>query len=173
VRSAALSPIRLVASLPGVKITVTSTSSGQVRTASTQDTGGFLLPLLPPGLYKVKVSRQGFKTETFQQVRIAVTETAALNVKLEVGSVQQMVVVEAQPMQLDTTSSALGHVTDQRMVENLPLVTRNYTQILGLSPGVSGEVNNSAAIGRGDSSLSSATGATRLPAVRPTTTTFK
>src|SRR5439155_391783 len=60
--------------------------------------------------------------------------------------------------QLDTTSSALGHITDQRMVENLPLVTRNYTQILGLSPGVSGEVNNSAAIGRGDSSLSSSTG---------------
>src|SRR5207249_6761719 len=79
-------------------------------------------------------------------------------VKLEIGSVKEVVFVEAQPMQLDTTSSALGHITDQRMVENLPLVTRNYTQILGLSPGVSGEVNNSAAIGRGDSSLSSSTG---------------
>jgi hypothetical protein len=59
---------------------------------------------------------------------------------------------------VETNSSALGNVTDQRMVENLPLVTRNYTQILGLSPGVSGEVNNSASIGRGDSSQAASVG---------------
>jgi len=50
------------------------------------------------------------------------------------------VTVKAEPPQLETTSSALGHVTDERMVENLPLVTRNYTQILGLSRSL-GEVN--------------------------------
>ncbi|PYX00283.1 MAG: hypothetical protein DMG89_05020 [Acidobacteria bacterium] len=144
--------------LPGVGITVTNTSTGQVRTAATQGNGRYLVPLLPPGIYKVEASREGFKAATVEQVRITITETAALNVKLEIGSVKEVVFVEAQPMQLDTTSSALGHITDQRMVENLPLVTRNYTQILGLSPGVSGEVNNSAAIGRGDSSLSSSTG---------------
>src|SRR5947209_8732401 len=144
--------------LPGVSITATNADTGQVRTTTTQNNGRYLFPLLPPGVYKVEASREGFKTGTFEQVRINITETATLNIPLQVGAVREVVSVEAQPMQLDTVSSALGHVTDQRMVEALPLVTRNYTQILGLSPGVSGEVTNSAHIGRGDSSLSSATG---------------
>lgn len=144
--------------VPGVGITITDPNTGQVRTTSTRSNGRYLVPLLPPGVYKVEASREGFKTGTFEQVRINITETATLNIPLHVGSVREIVDVEAEPMQLDTISSALGHVTDERMVENLPLVTRNYTQILGLSPGVSGDVTNSAHIGRGDSSLSSATG---------------
>jgi len=144
--------------LPQVKVTVTSTETGQVRTTTTQGNGKYLVPLLPPGTYKVEATREGFKTATFDGVRINITETATLNLPLQVGAISEVVSVEAEPMQLDTTSSALGHVTDERMVEGLPLVTRNYTQILGLSPGVTGEVTNSAHIGRGDTSLSSATG---------------
>lgn len=144
--------------LPGVKISVTSGDSGQVRTTITQGNGRYLVPLLPPGLYKVEVQGQGFKTSTFEQVRINITETANLNVVMQVGAINEVISVQAEPMQLDTESSALGHITDEHMVEGLPLVSRNYTQILGLSPGVSGDVTNSAHIGRGDSSLSSATG---------------
>lgn len=144
--------------VPGVTVTMTSTTTGQVRSAQTQSNGRYLVPLMPPGVYRVSASRQDFKTAEFQQVQINITETTTLNVQLQIGSFREVMTVEAAPMQLDTSSSALGHVTDERMVANLPLVTRNYTQILGLSPGVSGEVNNSAAIGRGSSSLSSSTG---------------
>jgi len=144
--------------LPGVTVSVTNTSTGQTRGTVTQGNGRYLVPLLSPGVYKVEASREGFKTTTFDELRINVTETATLNLLLQIGAVKEVVEIEAQPMQLDTTSSALGHVTEQRMVENLPLVTRNYTEILGLSPGVSGDVTNSAHIGRGDSSLSSGTG---------------
>ena len=144
--------------LPQVKVTVTSTETGQIRTTTTQGNGKYVVPLLPPGVYKVEATREGFKTATFEGVHINITETATLNLPLQVGAISEVVSVEAEPMQLDTTSSALGHITDERMVQGLPLVTRNYTQILGLSPGVTGEVTNSAHIGRGDSSLSSATG---------------
>jgi len=144
--------------LPGVSVNVTNSSTGQTRSTVTQGNGRFLVPLLAPGTYKVEASREGFKTASFDGVRINITETATLNLLLQIGSVKEVVEIEAQPMQLDTTSSSLGHVTDQRMVENLPLVTRNYTEILGLSPGVSGDVTNSAHIGRGDSSASAATG---------------
>ena len=143
--------------LPEVTITVTSAETGQTRSAATQTNGKYLIPLLPPGVYKFEASRQDFRTSVVDQVRINVTETATLNLQLQVGSVKEIVIVESQPMQLETVSSALGHVTDERMVENLPLVTRNYTQILGLSSGVSGEVNNSADIGRGHTSLSAST----------------
>ncbi|HET7209084.1 MAG TPA: carboxypeptidase-like regulatory domain-containing protein [Terriglobales bacterium] len=144
--------------LPQAAVSVLNVGSGQERTTKTQNNGRYFVPLLPPGTYRVEVSQQGFRTAAYEQVRINITETATLNVQLQIGSVKETISIEAEPMQLETTSSALGHVTDERMVESLPLVTRNYTQILGLSPGVSGEVNNSAAIGRGDSSLSAATG---------------
>jgi len=144
--------------VPGVSVRVTSHATGQTRTATTQSNGGYLLPLLPPGEYTVETSAKGFKTVKFDDISVHVTETAPLNIRLEVGGATETVEVKDVPELVQTNSSALGSVTDQRMVQDLPLVTRNYTQILGLSPGVSGEVNNSASIGRGDSSQSAALG---------------
>jgi Carboxypeptidase regulatory-like domain len=144
--------------VPGVTVIVTSTNTGQTRTAVTQSNGKYLVPLLPPDLYKVEISSKNFKTAVFEQVRINVTETAPLNAQLQLGSFKEIMTIKAEPEQLNITDPALGHVTDQRVVENIPLVTRNYTQILGLSPGVSGEVNNGARIGRGETSMAAATG---------------
>ncbi len=144
--------------VPGVTMKVTSNETGQTRTAITQSNGTYLVPLLPLGEYRLETSAKGFKTVTFQNIPIHVTETALLDVHLQVGAITETVTVNDVPELVQTNSSALGSVTDQRMVETLPLVTRNYTQILGLSPGVSGEVNNSASIGRGDSSQAASTG---------------
>lgn len=144
--------------IPGVQVTVTSTATGQKRSVTTQSNGGYVVPLLPPGEYSVDASAKGFKSMLVKAVSIHVTETATADLRLEVGAVTEIVSVEDVAELVQTNSSALGSVTDQRMVESLPLVTRNYTQILGLSPGVSGEVNNSASIGRGDSSQAASTG---------------
>src|SRR6266566_3529752 len=144
--------------VPGVTMKVTSDETGQTRTAITQSNGTYLVPLLPLGEYRLETSAKGFKTVTFQNIPIHVTETALLDIHLQVGAITETVTVNDVPELVQTNSSALGSVTDQRMVETLPLVTRNYTQILGLSPGVSGEVNNSASIGRGDSSQAASTG---------------
>ena len=141
----------------GARIRATNQATGATRTVVTGSTGNYLVSLLPPGAYRVEASKPGFKLSTYPAVVVNVTETEALNVHLELGTADQTVEVQDRGELLQTESSALGQVTDQRMVENLPLVTRNYTQILGLSPGVSGEVNNSAAIGRGATSQGAAT----------------
>jgi hypothetical protein len=143
--------------VPGARIKVTNQATGASRTTVSSSTGNYLLPLLPPGSYRLEAGKEGFKLSTYPGIAVNVTETEALNVRLQVGTASETVEVQGTAQLLQTESSALGHVTDQRMVENLPLVTRNYTQILGLSPGVSGEVNNSAAIGRGNASQSAAT----------------
>jgi hypothetical protein len=144
--------------LPGATIKVTNAATGQTQTAVTQTNGAYVVPFLPVAVYRVEASGKGFKTEVFEKVEVNVTETKVVDIRLQVGSFTETVTVQAQPAPVETTSSALGNVTDQHMVDNLPLVTRNYTQILGLSPGVSGEVNNSADIGRGLSSEAAATG---------------
>ncbi len=144
--------------VPRVKIQVTSHATGEMRTAQSDSSGAYLVPLLPPGDYTVTISKSGFTTPTYPSIRINVTETAVLNVRLRVGAVGQTVSVTSQASQLQTVSSALGRITDERMIESLPLVSRNYTQILGLSPGVSGDINNASALGRGATSQAAGTG---------------
>lgn len=136
--------------VPGVSVKVTSYNTGQARTTSTQGNGSYLIPLLPPGEYRLEASGKGFKSVAIQNLAIHVTETTTVDIPLQVGAINETVTVEEVGEVVQTTSSALGNVTDQRMVENLPLVTRNYIQILGLSPGVSAEITDASSIGRGN-----------------------
>jgi hypothetical protein len=94
--------------------------------------------------------RTGFKQSVKPGLQINVTETARLDVQLEVGAVQEQVNVTSEAQLLQTESSALGRVTDRTLVSNLPLVTRNYTQIVTLSPGIAANVTNATELGRGN-----------------------
>ena len=81
-----------------------------------------------------------------------VTETTVANLQLTVGATSEVVNVSSEAELLDTHDPALGKVTNELIVSSLPLVTRNYTQIIGLSPGVATEVTNAAELGRGSGS---------------------
>jgi hypothetical protein len=135
--------------IAGAQVTVTSESSGEVRTVTTAGPGTFTVPLLLPGAYRVDVAKEGFRTVNVPHVQIIVTETNALNIHLEVGQVSETVLVEAQVAQLQTEDSALGRVTSGEQVQSLPLAMRNFTQIIGLNPGVSTEIANAGELGRG------------------------
>ncbi len=135
----------------GVEITVTSETTGEKRTAVSQDNGDYAVPQLLPGSYRLEFSRAGFKTAVKSGLRVSVTETSRLDVQLEVGQVTESVSVTSQAELLQTESVALGRVVNREQVSNLPLVTRNYTQIVTLSPGVAAEVTNANELGRGSS----------------------
>lgn len=136
----------------GATITVTSQSTGAKWTAVSSSRGNYVVPLLPPGAYRLNATQPGFKESTYSDIAVNVTETKALNISLQVGNVHEIVQVDTTAEQLQTESSALGNVTTRDMVENLPLVTRNYTQIIGLSPGVASDVTNAGGFGRGGGS---------------------
>ena len=131
------------------KITVTNQSSGDSRSGSSTNNGSFLVPLLPPGTYTVRATKDGFKELVRSGLTVHVTETTVANLELTVGASSEVVTVSSEAELLDTHDPALGKVTNELVVSSLPLVTRNYTQIIGLSPGVSTEVNNAADLGRG------------------------
>jgi hypothetical protein len=141
--------------VPDAAIKVVNEATGDTHELASQSNGIYLAPLLLPGSYRMEVSKTGFKTAVLNGIAVSVTETGTTNVRLQVGEMTQSVTVNAQPDILQTNSPALGHVTDERTVGNLPLVTRNYTQILGLSPGVSSDVNNAAQLGSGTALFSS------------------
>jgi carboxypeptidase family protein len=135
--------------VPDARIKVVNEATGDTHDVVSQGNGSYKAALLLPGTYRIEVSKSGFKTAVLTGITVSITETGTTNIQLQVGDITLTVTVNAQPDILQTNSAALGHVTDERMVEGLPLVTRNYTQILALSPGVSGDVNNAANLGSG------------------------
>ena len=139
----------------GATIKAIDQTTGETRTTVSSAGGAFLVPLLRPGTYRVEVSKGGFKMWVSEAVPVQITETATLRVRLELGTPLETVEVSAISQLLTTQDSTLGNVVNERAVNTLPLVTRNYQQILGLSPGVSAEVFNAGEIGRGgvDSNL--------------------
>ncbi len=140
--------------IPKATVKITSVATGEVRTAISTGTGTYVVPLLPPGSYKVEVSAAGFKTAVFSNVAVNVTENQSLNVTLAAGAAGETVFVTADSQQLQFDTNTLGRTVDAVAVEGLPLVTRNFTQLVGLSAGVVQPVNNASALGRGPGSLS-------------------
>ena len=138
--------------LVGAQVKVTDVATGFTRTSQSNDHGLYLISLLPPGHYTLEVTKQGFKVASSADVQVIVAETTVLNIRMETGAVTETITVAASNVELQTESSELGRVTDSEMLENLPLVTRNFTQVIGLNPGVSQEVNNASQIGRGGGS---------------------
>ena len=142
------------AAIPNVSVTLTNLDTNQARSTATTADGNYKFSLLRPGAYRVRFTANGFKTAEVPSVTINVTETPVLDQTLELGSQTEEVTVESQTEGLQTSSSTLGTVVGTRTVTALPLSTRNYTQILGLSAGTSGSVGNATAFGKGTLDLS-------------------
>jgi hypothetical protein len=138
------------------QVTAVNVATGDKRTVTTKVNGNFSVPLLPPGTYRVEVAAKGFKIWAGQDINVTVSEAVALTVGLVVGTAGETVRVQNAGAQIETESAQLGHVTDSQTIEDLPLVSRNYLQIVGLNPGVSAEITNAGDLGRGNSSLASA-----------------
>jgi hypothetical protein len=115
----------------GAMVRVTNMTTGDSRTLRSNDRGLYLAPLLQPGQYAVEVTKQGFKGAASRDVQVTVAGTTTLNFPLAPGAVTESVSVSSSNVQLETQSSELGRVTNAEMVEILPLVSRNYTQIIG------------------------------------------
>jgi len=137
------------ATIPNVTVTLTSSATGQVRTATTGGDGSYRFTLLPPGEYKVRFAASGFKTAEVGSITLNVTETPALDRTLEVGQQSEEVTVTTSAEVLQTQTSTLGTVVNSQAITEMPLSSRNYTQILSLSAGANANVNNGAAFGKG------------------------
>ncbi len=140
--------------VPGATIRVTNSATGSTYVISSTSDGRYTAALLLPGTYNLTVTKSGFKEARYTNEVVSVSEVETLNVALAVGSATQTVQVNASALQLQTQTSSLGSVVDSKMIQSLPLVTGDFVQIIGLSPGVSTEVTNATELGRGDSQLS-------------------
>ena len=121
------------------KVTVTNTGTRQTRQADTSDAGSYTIPFLAPGMYQVRVEKQGFKSATRSDVQVQVADSVRVNFAIEVGSVSESIEVQGGAALLTTESGTVGTVIDNRRIVELPLNGRNYLQMVALSPNVSAE----------------------------------
>src|SRR5690242_16325146 len=135
--------------VPNATVTATSVDTGQARMATTGPDGTYSIGLLQPGNYRVKFEAAGFKAVEIPSATVTVTETAVLDRTLEVGAQEQTVTVASEVETIQAASSALGTVATARTVTELPLSTRNYTNLLAMSSGANASVQDASLLGKG------------------------
>jgi hypothetical protein len=133
----------------GVNLHLTGNSGSETRSTISDDAGRFSFLLLRPGSYELRATKSGFNTLVNTAIEISVTETARLELHLQVMTVVQNLQVPANPTMVQSENAALGRVVNEEGVSGLPLVTRNFAQITSLSPGVESGVLNAGELGLG------------------------
>jgi hypothetical protein len=132
--------------LSAVKVILTNEATGISRDANTNDSGDFSFVDVAPGTYTVQFELTGFKKNVQKSVIVDVNQVVTLNSTLQIGGSQETVEVTSEAPQVDTTSTQLGAVINDRSVNELPLNTRDTYQFLQLQPGVQAQLGSSGSL---------------------------
>src|SRR6266568_6116686 len=108
--------------IAGAEVFVASKSSGGERKAITDQAGGYAVPLLPPGVYRVTIRANGFQEAIFEDVNVTITETTFVNSDLALGAIagESVTVSAAMPL-VQASGPQLARAVDSRAVSELPL----------------------------------------------------
>src|SRR5262249_14659099 len=137
------------------EVTAISKVTTEQRQTITDNVGRYVLALLLPGTYRVSVAAAGFKTQVFEEVTVSITETTALDVNLTVGTAPgEFVTLRSADPQLQADGPQLGRVVESSYLTELPLLARNFTQILGLYAGTVGFLTDGTSVGRNTQTVS-------------------
>src|SRR5882724_8106082 len=146
----------------GATVKVTSQGTGLSRETKTDDTGHYLIPLLPVAYYTIRVESQGFQAVEQKDVRLQVDEHRELDFTVTPASVTTTVEVSASEVAVQTTNPTLGQVITEQQVAQLPLNGRDFVQLATLTPGVTQETNPNSFFNGGPSSEVSTRGSYSL-----------
>jgi hypothetical protein len=122
--------------IAGATVSAMGAATNVARATTSGDAGTFSIGGLPPGTYRVTITSPGFRTLTFDPVRLATGETVRVDATLELDVVGASVEVNAAAPTLRVDSPGLGHVVDSRRVTELPLDGRSFVPLVALAPGV-------------------------------------
>jgi hypothetical protein len=122
--------------VPQAVVTVTHTSTGLSRRATTDERGYYAIPNLQEGSYDLAVSAGGFKPYTQRGIRVPINVVTRVDAVIQVGALSENVTVDATPAMLQTAKADVSVELDARTVQNVPLSNyRNYQTLINLVPG--------------------------------------
>jgi hypothetical protein len=121
--------------IPNATVTARNRATSFERTTQTDSEGNYQIAALPVGNYSVEVKVQGFKTNTADLVQVEVARTVVQNFQLEVGDITQQVQVTSESPVIETATTSVGTVINQRTVQEIPLNGRHFVDLGLLIPG--------------------------------------
>ena len=137
--------------IPGVEVTTRSLDTGVARTIISDEEGRYVATSLDLGAYEVRAELVGFQTAVRTGISLSLGSVAVVNLTLRVGEISQEVVVTGDAPLIETTSSSITGLVDERKIRDLPLNTRSYTDLATLQVGVTKFTQRSSATtGYGD-----------------------
>ncbi len=122
--------------VPDADIQILNEATGEQYVNKTNNSGIYNISILPPGQYRVQVSKIGFKTLIKPDVVLNVQSAVALNFSLQLGAASESITIEAGSTLLNTTDASVSTVVDRKFVENMPLNGRSLQSLISLAPGV-------------------------------------
>ena len=140
--------------IPGANVTATNLETNLSRSVTTGDDGVYAFQLLPPGRYRVSAKASGFEETSIEAV-VNITQTTRVDIPIAVAGVEiDPIMITPEAPVLQTETSQTGRVVTGETIRQLPLPTRNFQQLLTLSPGAQSSVSNNTELGRGDATIS-------------------
>jgi carboxypeptidase family protein len=127
--------------IPGAIVRISSQATGLTRETKTDDSGHYLVPLLPVSMYTIHVESQGFRTSEQKDIRLQVNEQLEIDFSLQPASVSSTIEVNANEVTVETSNPSLGQVITEQQVAQLPLDGRDFVQLASLTPGAIQETN--------------------------------
>ena len=124
------------AAVAGAKITVVNTGTRFTSASATNAEGGYYVPYLIPGNYRLTIEVAGFKSYVRDGIELRINESPRINVQLEVGSVSESVNVNSATPLLETETAASGQVMDGEMVVKLPVMQKGIKRMTLYMPGL-------------------------------------
>ena len=139
--------------VPRAAVVVNSQATGEERDLTTDADGNFSVPFLTPGDYDLTVRAPRFEPLVLKGVEVRITEVSRLKIQLKIGGAKEQLVVSAKAPLVQMENATLGRVIDQETVVDLPLVDRNFTEILGLTAGTNTDVVDATQLGAGSQEI--------------------
>jgi hypothetical protein len=129
--------------LADVKVVATNEATGVSRETATNSSGDYGFPEVPIGTYTLSFDLAGFKTNERKGIVVELNQVVTFNSTLQVGETKEVVEVTSEAPLVDTTSTQLGAIVNNKSVNELPLNTRDTYQFLQLQPGVQSQLGSS------------------------------
>jgi hypothetical protein len=139
--------------VPHAAVVINNQGTGEKRDLATDTEGNFSVQFLPPGSYDMTVRASGFEPFILTDVQVQITEVSKLKIQLALSGAKEQVAVSAATSLLQTENATLGRVIDRTTIEELPLVNRNFTEILGLTAGTNTDIVDATQLGTGSQEI--------------------
>ena len=121
--------------VPHAQVTVHGNATGLDRVVTSDEQGGYTVPSLPPGNYRIEAVAAGFSRYIVQSVQLQVDQATTVNLQLALASTGEVVKVESTTPAIESQTMTVGQVIDQRTVQQIPLNGRHFLDLTALVPG--------------------------------------